>query len=135
MGMKSFADLFKSIQKKQLDAALTRQIAEEEAAFLLKNKKRYDRSDLVKAISNHIDNELHRGKMPLYTVYGTAHRKWVVDCVSKMADDLDLWEGMVAWLRNEGLEIKVSDGWAGDGSSVWTEVTVDLLPGPEIEAD
>lgn len=135
MGMKSFADLFKSIQKKQLDAALTRQIAEEEAAFLLKNKKRYDRSDLVKSISNHIDFELHRGKMPLYKVHGAAQRNWIAACISKMADDFDLWEGLVAWLRNEGLAIKVSDGWSGDGSSAWTEVSVGLLPGPEIEAD
>ena len=50
-------------------------------------------------------------------------------------EDLDLWDNLNAWLRNEGLKIKISEGWEGDWSRDWLEVSVKLLPGPEIEAD
>lgn len=128
----------KVIIAEQTKAEVARLRAEEEAAKLLRVKQRAKRNELIIHISTTIDTAIHAGRIPLYKIYNTDQRSWINSCrryETRGIADIDLWDNLTAWLRNEGLKIKVTEGWEGDGSRDWLEVSVELLPGPEDEAD
>lgn len=134
--MMTLGEKLKGILAEQMDAEAAARRAKEEAAMILRAKHRAERTELVKHISATIDNSLHAGRIPSCKIYGTEQRAWIGRCrLGYDEEDLDLWKNLTAWLRNEGLEIKITDGWAGDGSYDWLDVSVKLLPGPEVEAD
>lgn len=136
--MMTLGEKLKNILAEQMDAERAKRRAAEEAAAIFRAKQRAERTELVSRVSTTIDTALRTGRIPLYKIYGTDQRSWINSCrryETRGITDLDLWDNMIAWLRNEGLRIKVTEGWEGDGSRDWLEVSVELLPGPEIEAD
>lgn len=111
---------------------------EEERKARLRAEARYERMRTVHAIKNHIINQLDAGKVPLYKIRGTELKAWVNRVYERLADciqDQDLWDELVAWLKQEGLLIKLDYGHDGMGTDDWLVVTVILIPGPEDEAD
>lgn len=136
--MMTLGEKLKNILAEQMDAESAKRRAAEEAAAIFHAKQRAERTELVSRISTTIDTALRAGRIPLHRIYGTDLRSWINSFnryETRGIRDLDLWDNMIAWLRNEGLRIKVTEGWEGDGSRDWLEVSVELLPGPEIEAD
>lgn len=128
----------KAIIAEQMIAEESKRRAAEEAAMILRAKQRAERTELVSRISTTIDTAIHAGRIPTYKIYGTDQRSWINSCrrhETRGIADLDLWDNLIAWLRNEGLKIKVTEGWEGDGSRDWLEVSVKLIPEPEYEAD
>lgn len=103
---------------------------EEERKAQLRAELHYRRMRVVHAIKNHIVNQLDAGKVPLYKIRGTEEKAWVNRVYERRADciqDQELWDGLVEWLKGEGLLIKVNYGHDGMGTSDWLEVTVDLI--------
>lgn len=136
--MMTLGEKLKNILAEQMNAEIAKRRAAEEAAAIFRAKQRAERTELVSRISTTIDTALRAGRIPLYKIYGTDQRSWINSCrryETRGITDLDLWDNLIAWLRNEGLKIKVNEGWEGDGSRDWLEVTVELIPGPEDEAD
>jgi hypothetical protein len=134
----TLGEKLKAIVAEQRHAEEAKRRAAEEAAAILRAKQRYERSELVSCISTAIDSAIRAGKIPMYKIHGTDHRSWINSChrnETHMVTDLDLWDDLIAWLRNEDLKIKVTEGWEGDGSRSWLQVSVEILPGPEYEAD
>lgn len=134
----TLGEKLKSILAEQMDVEAAKRRAKEEAAARLRDKQRAERTALVAHISNTIDTSLRAGRVPMCKIYGTEQRTWINSCrryETRGIVDLDLWDNLNAWLRNEGLRIKIGEGWEGDVSCDWLEVSVELLPGPEIEAD
>lgn len=135
--MMTLGEKLKGILAEQISAEAAALRDKENAAAVLRAKIRAERTELVSCISNTIDSSLRAGKVPQYKIFGTEQRVWItrvhrrsVDCIQ----DQDLWDNLVAWLHNEGLKVKV--GWGCDGLTLeWLEVGVELLPGPEVEAD
>ena len=134
----TLGEKLKGILAEQMNAEAAKLRAKEEAAARLRDKQRAERTALITHISNTIDTSLRAGRVPMCKIYGTEQRAWINSCrrhETRGITDLDLWDNLNAWLRNEGLRIKIGEGWEGDGSRDWLEVSVELLPGPEIEAD
>ena len=134
----TLGEKLKTILRDQADAEAAKRRAAEEAAAIWRAKQRSERAELVGRISTTIDTALRASRIPLYKIYGTDQRSWINSCrryETRGITDLDLWDNLIAWLRNEGLKIKVTEAWEGDGSRDWLEISVELLPGPEVEAD
>ena len=132
----TLGEKLKGILAEQMNAEAAKRRAAEEAAAILRAKYRSERTELVGRISTTIDTALNAGRVPSYKIYSTDQRSWIGSCIThRNIEDIDLWDNLIAWLRNEGLRIKINDGWAADGSSSWLEISVELLPGPEVEAD
>lgn len=111
---------------------------EEERKAQLRVELRSSRMQLVHEIKNNIIKCLDRNKVPLYKVRGAELRAWVNRVHPRCAEciqDQDLWDGLVAWLKQEGLLLKIGFGHDGFGTDDWLEVTVTFIPGPEDEAD
>ena len=129
--MMTLGEKLKNILAEQMDAERAKRRAAEEAAAIFRAKQRAERTELVSRIGTTIDTALRAGRIPLYKIYGTDQRSWINSCrryETRGITDLDLWDNMIAWLRIEGLRIKVTEGWEGDGSRDWLEVSVELLP-------
>ncbi len=112
--------------------------AEEERKAQVRAALRSERTQIVWTIKNHITNQLSDNKIPLYKIRGTERKTWVNRVHERRADciqDQDLWDGLVYWLKEEGLKIKIDFGHDGMGTEDWLVVTVELIPGPEVEAD
>lgn len=134
--MMTLGEKLKGILAEQMDAEAAKRRAAEEAAAILRAKQRSERTELVSRISTTIDTALRAGRIPNYKIYSTDQRSWINSCrIHGKAVDIELWDNLNAWLRNEGLRIKITDGWSADGIHDWLNVSVELLPGPEDEAD
>lgn len=136
--MMTLGEKLKDILAEQIRAEKEVLRAKEDAAAILRAKHRAERTELVSAISNSIDSSLRAGKIPQYKIFGTEQRAWVCRVHARRTDaiqDQDLWDNLVAWLRNEGLNIKVEHRHDNMGYTDWFEVGVELLHEPEVEAD
>lgn len=127
--MKTLGEKLKNILAEQADAKEAKRRAEEEEAAIQRAKQRAERTDLIGRISTTIDTAIRAGRVPLFKVYGTEQLAWINSCrryETRGIRDLDLWDKLIAWLRNEGLKIKVTEGWEGNVSRDWLEVSVEV---------
>lgn len=111
---------------------------EEERRANLRSRERSERMLCVQNIRNHITTQLNAGNIPLHKIHGTERKAWVNRANGHSGDkvaDQDVWDSLVAWLKGEGLLINVGYGHDGMGMDDWLEITVKLIPGPEVEAD
>lgn len=111
--------------------------AEEERKLQIRAKVRSERQHLTSSIEGHISRQLCVGKLPYYEVANTELKAWLNRVHPRRTDaiqDQDLWDGLVDWLKEEGLKIKIGHGHDGMNKD-WLEVGVELLPELEDEAD
>ncbi len=130
--------MFKAIVRKEEEAKAEALRKEEEAKARAVAKRRQEREDLMNAIEEEIVDKIKAGKKPMHKVHVTDMRQWINWCEhypTRPVADRDRYDATVAWLKGEGLCLKVTEAHDGIGQYDWLEITVKALPDPEVEAD
>jgi hypothetical protein len=126
-------ELILEVQRK---ADLIREENQRKEAEYRRIKKRNTMAKWVEDAKATIGNELTNGRIPRIDVYDNNIRSWIGFCMTcGNVDDQDLWDSLVYWLKEEGLRVKTNQGFAKDYSYDWLEVSVELIPQSEVEAD
>ncbi len=130
--------MFKEIVRKEEEAKAEALRNQEEAKARARAKRRQERENLMNAIEGEIVYKIKAGKKPMYKVNVTDVRQWINWCEyypTRPVEDRDRYDATVAWLKGEGLRLKINQAHDGIGQDDWLEITVEALPDPEVEAD
>ncbi len=130
--------MFKAIVRKEEEAKAEALRKEEEAKARVRAMRRKERENLMNAIEEEIVDKIKAGEKPFYKVFMTDMRQWINWCEyypTRPVEDRDRYDATTAWLKREGLCLKVTEAHDGIGQYDWLEITVKALPDPEVEAD
>lgn len=103
-------------------------------------KRAIERQNVIDSIKKEIESKILAGKEPAYKLRGPSDiRGWINACHlrsdGRIMEDGDVWMGLQKWLESEGLRLKIGFGHDGTGENDWLEITVEVLPEMEVEAD
>lgn len=121
----------KAAEKRKAELAARREEERRRASI------RLSRSTLISRVTECLIEQITSHIEPSYKITATDQRSWVNACnLGYMsADDKDIWESFLNWLKSEDLTLKITEEHDGMGMRDWITIRVSPKPLPEFEAD